>query len=126
MRIITLTFVTLAILGLASCKQEQKKETVKADDMETTNGIDKANLDTTIAPGTDFFKFANGGWIKKNPIPEEYSRFGAKDRSRRKWECSIFKDMGYKRRRNCSRLVSIRRRGGLYDAVRGCARRGGA
>lgn len=28
-----------------------------------------ANRDTTIAPGTNFFYYANGGWIKRNPIP---------------------------------------------------------
>lgn len=27
------------------------------------------NLDTTVSPGADFFEYANGGWIKKNPIP---------------------------------------------------------
>lgn len=34
------------------------------------------NLDTTVKPGDDFFKYANGGWIKKNPIPPAYSRWG--------------------------------------------------
>ncbi|MBL7994460.1 M13 family metallopeptidase [bacterium] len=28
-----------------------------------------ANRDTTVAPGTNFFYYANGGWIKRNPIP---------------------------------------------------------
>jgi len=31
------------------------------------------DLDTTVNPGSDFFKYANGGWIKKNPIPAAYS-----------------------------------------------------
>ena len=34
------------------------------------------NLDTTANPGTDFFAYANGGWIKKNPIPAAYSAWG--------------------------------------------------
>lgn len=34
------------------------------------------NLDTLVAPATDFFEYANGGWIKKNPIPGEQSRWG--------------------------------------------------
>ncbi|MCF8229639.1 MAG: M13 family metallopeptidase [Bacteroidales bacterium] len=39
--------------------------------------IDPANMDTTIAPGDDFFHYANGGWIKNNPIGDEYSQYGA-------------------------------------------------
>jgi len=34
------------------------------------------NLDTTISPATDFFAYANGGWIKNNQIPPEESSWG--------------------------------------------------
>ncbi|NNV54698.1 M13 family metallopeptidase [Limnovirga soli] len=34
------------------------------------------NLDTTVNPGQDFFMYANGGWIKKNPIPNEQASWG--------------------------------------------------
>ena len=34
------------------------------------------NLDTSISPGTDFFLYANGSWLKKNPIPPAYSSWG--------------------------------------------------
>ncbi|MFM6954875.1 MAG: M13 family peptidase, partial [Sphingobacteriaceae bacterium] len=34
------------------------------------------NLDTTANPSSDFFAYANGGWIKKNPIPAAYSAWG--------------------------------------------------
>ncbi len=33
-------------------------------------------LDSTIKPGDDFFMYANGGWIKKNPIPGSESGWG--------------------------------------------------
>ncbi|UKJ07594.1 M13 family metallopeptidase [Solitalea lacus] len=36
----------------------------------------KTNIDTTINPGKDFFLYANGNWIKNNPIPAAYSRWG--------------------------------------------------
>jgi putative endopeptidase len=35
-----------------------------------------ANIDTTINPGMDFFQYANGKWIKDNPIPNEESAWG--------------------------------------------------
>ncbi len=44
-----------------------------------TSGIDLANLDTTALPGASFYHFANGGWMKKHPLTDEYSRFGSFD-----------------------------------------------
>src|SRR5437660_4886930 len=39
--------------------------------------FDTANMDTSVKPSDDFFLFANGGWIKRTPIPPEYSRWGS-------------------------------------------------
>lgn len=40
-------------------------------------GIDVAGIDKSVAPGEDFFKFANGNWIKNSPIPASESRWGS-------------------------------------------------
>ena len=42
-----------------------------------TSGLDLANLDTTALPGTDFYQYTSGGWIKNHPLTGEYSSFGA-------------------------------------------------
>jgi len=39
--------------------------------------LDPKNMDTSIKPGDDFFRYANGTWIKRTEIPPEYSRWGA-------------------------------------------------
>ena len=35
-----------------------------------------ADIDSTVNPADDFFDYANGGWIKKNPIPADESGWG--------------------------------------------------
>ncbi|MBJ6107412.1 M13 family metallopeptidase [Hymenobacter sp. BT523] len=49
--------------------------------LKTASSSDKpdllyAALDTTVAPGDDFFSYANGTWIKNNPIPASESNMG--------------------------------------------------
>ena len=43
-------------------------------------GIVLGDLDRTARPGDDFYQFACGGWMKNNPLPAAYSRFGSFDR----------------------------------------------
>jgi putative endopeptidase len=40
------------------------------------HGVNTANMDRTCAPCRDFFQFANGAWIAKNPIPPAYPAWG--------------------------------------------------
>lgn len=39
--------------------------------------IDPANMDTTVHPGDDFYTYANGTWIKNNPVPAKETRWGS-------------------------------------------------
>lgn len=41
-----------------------------------STGIHKENMDTGVKPGDDFYEYACGGWMKKHPLPAEYSRYG--------------------------------------------------
>ncbi len=61
----------MALLTLASCGAK-KGETM-------TVGIKYENMDTTALPGTDFYQYACGGWMKNHPLTAEYARFGTFD-----------------------------------------------
>src|SRR5215813_5472540 len=43
---------------------------------QTGHGFDQANMDKTAAACTDFYQYANGGWLAANPIPAAYSSWG--------------------------------------------------
>lgn len=46
------------------------------DSTKVTGDVLMMNVDSAIKPGEDFFMYANGGWIKNNPIPGEESNWG--------------------------------------------------
>jgi putative endopeptidase len=41
-----------------------------------THGIDVAGIDRSLTPGDDFFRYANGGWLKHTEIPADRSSYG--------------------------------------------------
>lgn len=41
-----------------------------------SSGISPENMNTAAKPGTDFYQYAGGGWIKAHPLTPEYSRYG--------------------------------------------------
>lgn len=59
------------ILVAQSWAQETK--TVQAN----KSGINYENMDQSVQPGDDFFKFATGNWIKHNPQPPIYPMWGS-------------------------------------------------
>jgi len=65
-----LPFIALALMA-TSCNS--KKEA------DQKGGIRLANLDQTANPRNDFYQYACGGWMKANPLTDEYSRFGSFD-----------------------------------------------
>lgn len=42
-----------------------------------SSGIDKNNMDLSVKPGNDFFRYAAGNWMKTHPLDSEHSENGA-------------------------------------------------
>jgi putative endopeptidase len=66
----------LVALGVATLAGAQAP-TQAATPLAANKAIDRANLDTTCAACSDFYTFANGGWLKKNSIPAAYPEWSA-------------------------------------------------
>jgi putative endopeptidase len=62
--------LSAACLVVSSCSNNSQSK------KESKEDILIADLDTLTKPSEDFFQYANGGWIKKNPIPAEQSSWG--------------------------------------------------
>ena len=69
-----LYLIMIPVMMLAACQPKD----VKAP------ALDPTDMDLAVAPGEDFFLYANGGWMQKNPLKAEYARFGSFDVLREK------------------------------------------
>ncbi len=69
MRIQTIIF-TLILALFYSCSSP------KTEKAESFNDPLIANMDSSVSPGDDFFMYACGGWLKKNPIPGNERSWG--------------------------------------------------
>ena len=59
----------MPIAMLASCQPQAEK----------VPAIDPTDMDLAVAPGENFYMYANGGWMKKHPLTAEYARYGSFD-----------------------------------------------
>ena len=82
-RMTMLTFSCLLALG---CSPEQESQALLSQAAEEdgaavqdalSSGIDLDNMDTSVDPGDDFYRYVNGQWLETTPIPPDKSNYGA-------------------------------------------------
>src|SRR5437667_6240414 len=66
------TIIIISIIAALGLRAEPQPQIA-----QNSPPIDPKNMDTSVKPGDDFFRYANGAWIKRTEIPPEYSRWGA-------------------------------------------------
>jgi putative endopeptidase len=69
-KIILLSALGIALLSGCQPKHEQK---------QTADFFDRSGMDTMVNPADDFFRFANGNFVKNAHIPDDQSRWGSFD-----------------------------------------------
>ncbi|MDR3681824.1 MAG: M13 family metallopeptidase [Flavipsychrobacter sp.] len=62
-----ITLASAALLAMVSFKTSAQDYPV----------LDPSNIDHSVRPGDNFFKYANGNWLKNNPIPATETRWGS-------------------------------------------------
>lgn len=89
-RAIRLATVAGALLVTVACSQEASDQITEmqpvtatpADQVVLGLGIDLQNMDTSVRPQDDFYRYVNGGWDDRTEIPEDRSRWGSFDELR--------------------------------------------
>jgi len=68
----------LAAFGIAGLTLFLASSALRAADAEESEpGIDLAGIDRSVAPGDDFFAYANGTWLKTTEIPADRAAWGS-------------------------------------------------
>jgi len=62
-----------AMVAMASCQQGGQQNS----GAPVKNLLNRANMDTTVRPGDNFCLYANGTWLKNNPVPNSKTRWGS-------------------------------------------------
>lgn len=66
-----------ATLTFSACQEHSGSKQAFSSIPEGTKFIDPAHIDSSVAPGDNFYLFANGTWMKNNPIPGTETRWGS-------------------------------------------------
>ena len=87
MKLIQTKSLMLSALGLSlvvACSTEPAKE---------VHGIHTENMDKTVKPSQDFFRYVNGAWLDKTEIPSDRTSWGSFNELRKKTDDDVLKIM---------------------------------
>lgn len=80
MRLTPAIFFGFALLGLSACDtptQNMAAVDTASSESELGSGVQLDFMDSRVDPADDFFRYANGSWLKNTEIPADKARYGA-------------------------------------------------
>ena len=83
MKTIIASAVCSSILLLSGCSNSDESNSTAQNSITTpqksilASGIEQTNIDKTIRPQDNFYRYINGGWMKKNKIPDDKTAIGS-------------------------------------------------
>ncbi len=83
MKAIIASAVCSSLLLLSGCSNSDKSNTTTQSSVETpqknalTSGIEQANIDKSIRPQDNFYRYINGGWMNSHEIPGDKTAIGS-------------------------------------------------
>ncbi len=84
-RFFRFSLLAAAVLAFSACGGDRAESQPRPDPAKgpatpappaDSHDIDRASIDAAVAPGDDFFHYANGAWLKKTEIPADRSTYG--------------------------------------------------
>lgn len=75
--------LTMFMVLMVSCKKE------KIEVEEQIPGIVVDNMDNTVSPSEDFFRYVNGTWVDKTEIPADRTSWGSFNELRKKTDSDV-------------------------------------
>lgn len=81
MRLAPILLFGCAAFALAACDQTGDSmataTTVSSATTDKQSGVELDYMDTSVDPAEDFFRYANGKWLRDTEIPSDKARYGA-------------------------------------------------
>lgn len=77
---------SVLVLAFAACQDKETKLETQAPEVAVVEvprpvlgnyGVATENMDTSVKPGDNFFKYVNGTWLKNTQIPDDKSNYGS-------------------------------------------------
>ena len=81
--------MAITSLGVIACKTDEKKPADAKPIAEKTPGIIIENMDSSVKPTDDFFRYVNGSWLDKTEIPEDQTSWGGFGELRKKTDADV-------------------------------------